>query len=195
MRTILTPFLCVLGSEQPVRVIISGAPGSGKGTQCEMIAHEFGVTHVSSGDLLRQHVAKKTLLGMQVKEFMDEGLLVPDHLVIGKPSALSSCSLARPQYLPAASGCRWVSVNPLLGSGGPSAAAPFLVLALPRRLIRLAGPPRVPQTWCGRSCRATSAATAGSWTASLVRGLSRGLSSRRGSLPTSSSSSRSRQRP
>ena len=67
---------------KPPRIIIAGAPASGKGTQSELIQKEFQVVHVSSGDLLRDAVAKKTSLGKVAKQYMDRGELVPDQLVI-----------------------------------------------------------------------------------------------------------------
>ena len=63
-------------------IIIAGAPASGKGTQCERIKEDYGVVHLSTGDLLRAAVAAKSPLGMEAKYFMDSGKLVPDQLVI-----------------------------------------------------------------------------------------------------------------
>mmetsp|Transcript_81718 Transcript_81718/g.218737 ORF Transcript_81718/g.218737 Transcript_81718/m.218737 type:complete len:277 (-) Transcript_81718:319-1149(-) len=65
-----------------LKLILFGAPGSGKGTQCEKLTALFGVKHISTGDLLREHVKNGTDLGKQAKEFMDKGALVPDSLVI-----------------------------------------------------------------------------------------------------------------
>eukprot|EP00451_Oxyrrhis_marina_P046401 CAMPEP_0204449258 /NCGR_PEP_ID=MMETSP0470-20130426/99746_1 /ASSEMBLY_ACC=CAM_ASM_000385 /TAXON_ID=2969 /ORGANISM="Oxyrrhis marina" /LENGTH=423 /DNA_ID=CAMNT_0051449073 /DNA_START=44 /DNA_END=1315 /DNA_ORIENTATION=- len=65
-----------------LKLILFGAPGSGKGTQCEKLTALFGVKHISTGDLLREHVKNGTALGKQAKEFMDKGALVPDSLVI-----------------------------------------------------------------------------------------------------------------
>jgi len=65
------------------RMIISGAPGSGKGTQCDLIKEKYGVVHISTGDVLRDHVKKGTELGAKAKGFMDRGELVPDDLIIG----------------------------------------------------------------------------------------------------------------
>ncbi|GJP74414.1 hypothetical protein CLOP_g4997 [Closterium sp. NIES-67] len=65
-----------------LRVIISGAPASGKGTQCEEIVKKYGLAHISTGDLLRDEVARGTESGRQAKAFMDAGQLVPDQLVI-----------------------------------------------------------------------------------------------------------------
>ena len=55
----------------------SGGPGSGKGTQCGHIVQDFGFTHLSAGDLLREEVAKGTPRGQQLQEIMREGKLVP----------------------------------------------------------------------------------------------------------------------
>mmetsp|Transcript_65161 Transcript_65161/g.132548 ORF Transcript_65161/g.132548 Transcript_65161/m.132548 type:complete len:431 (-) Transcript_65161:224-1516(-) len=66
-----------------VNIIIAGAPASGKGTQCEIIKEEFGVVHLSTGDMLRAAVAAGTDVGVQAKEFMDSGKLVPDEVIIG----------------------------------------------------------------------------------------------------------------
>jgi adenylate kinase len=65
-----------------VRLLLIGAPGAGKGTQAERIAAHFGIKHISSGDLLREHVAKGTALGAIAKDYMDRGDLVPDALVL-----------------------------------------------------------------------------------------------------------------
>ena len=59
-----------------------GAPGAGKGTQAERIAEHFGVVHISSGDLLRKHVADESAIGRAAKEYMDRGELVPNALVL-----------------------------------------------------------------------------------------------------------------
>lgn len=67
---------------KPLGVIISGAPASGKGTQCEMIRETFGLTHLSTGDMLRAAVASNSPLGQQVKSVMESGGLVSDDLVI-----------------------------------------------------------------------------------------------------------------
>eukprot|EP01060_Flectonema_neradi_P018253 TRINITY_DN2504_c5_g1_i1.p1 TRINITY_DN2504_c5_g1~~TRINITY_DN2504_c5_g1_i1.p1 ORF type:complete len:263 (+),score=41.51 TRINITY_DN2504_c5_g1_i1:73-861(+) len=64
------------------KMIIKGAPASGKGTQCDKLVKQLGVVHISTGDILRDEIAKKSELGMKAKEFMAAGKLVPDHLVI-----------------------------------------------------------------------------------------------------------------
>ncbi|MGH2475261.1 MAG: adenylate kinase family protein, partial [Candidatus Limnocylindrales bacterium] len=65
-----------------MRLILLGAPGSGKGTQAAALADHFGVPHISSGELLRRHVAMETELGREVASYLDRGELAPDHLVV-----------------------------------------------------------------------------------------------------------------
>jgi len=65
-----------------VYVIFFGPPGVGKGTQAAIVAERAGWAHISTGDMLRQHVDEGTDLGKQAKSYMDRGLLVPDQLVI-----------------------------------------------------------------------------------------------------------------
>ncbi|CAM9311756.1 unnamed protein product, partial [Ectocarpus fasciculatus] len=67
----------------PPKLIIIGAPASGKGTQCEKIKEHFKVVHLSTGDMLREAVTQGVEAGLQAKAFMDKGELVPDQLVIG----------------------------------------------------------------------------------------------------------------
>ena len=64
-------------------VMILGAPGSGKGTQGKVLAASLGIPQVSTGDLLRAAVKAGTPLGVQAKGYMDQGLLVPDEVVLG----------------------------------------------------------------------------------------------------------------
>jgi adenylate kinase len=65
-----------------MRLLLIGAPGAGKGTQAELLATRFGITHISSGDLLRQHVMDQTSLGQIAKKYVDNGDLVPDGVVM-----------------------------------------------------------------------------------------------------------------
>jgi len=64
-------------------LILFGPPGSGKGTQSEKIVEQFGLIHLSTGNLLRQEIADKTALGLEAKNIMGKGQLVPDEVVIG----------------------------------------------------------------------------------------------------------------
>jgi adenylate kinase len=78
-----------------VRLLLMGAPGSGKGTQATRLAEHFGLTHISSGDLLRQHVTEGTPLGTAVQQYVARGDLVPDTLlmdVLRKPVVAASSS-------------------------------------------------------------------------------------------------------
>lgn len=64
-------------------LILYGAPGSGKGTQAELLRNEFSIPQISTGDILRAEAAAGTELGRKAKEIMDRGDLVPDHIMIG----------------------------------------------------------------------------------------------------------------
>ena len=64
------------------RLIILGAPGSGKGSQCKWITKDYNVPHISTGDIFRKNISEGTELGKKAKEYMDKGALVPDELVI-----------------------------------------------------------------------------------------------------------------
>ena len=63
-------------------IVIFGAPGAGKGTQSDFIVEHFGLTHGSTGDLLRKEIADQTELGKRIKSIMDEGRLVSDDIVV-----------------------------------------------------------------------------------------------------------------
>ena len=72
-------------------LILFGPPGSGKGTQSEKLIAKYNFKHLSTGDLLRSEIARKTPLGLEAKKIMDKGELVPDEVVIGMiSSALES---------------------------------------------------------------------------------------------------------
>ncbi len=77
-------------------LILFGPPGSGKGTQSENIISKYGLKHLSTGDLLRSEISRQTALGLEAKNFMDKGQLVPDEVVIGMiSSALDENSHAK----------------------------------------------------------------------------------------------------
>ncbi len=65
-----------------MRVLMIAPPGAGKGTQGVVIAEHFGIPHIATGDLLRDHVARGTELGQSVKGYLDRGELVPDQVVL-----------------------------------------------------------------------------------------------------------------
>lgn len=66
-----------------VKKIFLGAPGAGKGTYCSRIAPILRIPHISTGDLFRENIKNETEIGLQAKEYIDQGLLVPDEIVIG----------------------------------------------------------------------------------------------------------------
>ena len=63
-------------------VILLGPPGAGKGTQAKQIVERYGIPQISTGELLREHVARGTELGREAKAIMDRGELVPDELIV-----------------------------------------------------------------------------------------------------------------
>jgi adenylate kinase len=65
-----------------MRIVLLGAPGAGKGTQCKNIVAQYGLLHLSSGDILRQERAAGTELGKKAQSYMDSGTLVPDEIII-----------------------------------------------------------------------------------------------------------------
>ena len=64
-------------------LVLFGPPGSGKGTQSEQIVKTYQLQHIATGDLLRDEVSRQTTLGVEAKKYMDQGMLVPDEVVIG----------------------------------------------------------------------------------------------------------------
>jgi adenylate kinase len=85
-------------------VILFGPPGSGKGTQSQKLIEKYGWKHLSTGDLLRSEITQQTPLGIEAKNFIDKGQLVPDEVVIGmistaletNPNAAGFCSMDFP---------------------------------------------------------------------------------------------------
>jgi len=65
-----------------MKIVMLGAPGAGKGTQAKKIADKYQVPHISTGDIFRANIKNGTELGMKAKTYMDQGLLVPDELVV-----------------------------------------------------------------------------------------------------------------
>mmetsp|Transcript_155721 Transcript_155721/g.283200 ORF Transcript_155721/g.283200 Transcript_155721/m.283200 type:complete len:292 (+) Transcript_155721:71-946(+) len=81
-QTRLVPVFGLAEGEVP-KIIICGAPASGKGTQCELLKEKYGVVHLSTGDMLRAAVKEGTEVGLKAKGFMESGKLVPDDVIIG----------------------------------------------------------------------------------------------------------------
>ncbi|MFT5336429.1 MAG: adenylate kinase [Luteibaculaceae bacterium] len=66
-----------------LNIVLFGPPGAGKGTQSENLIEKYGLVHLSTGDLLRGEISEGTPLGLEAKKLMDQGMLVPDAVVIG----------------------------------------------------------------------------------------------------------------
>jgi adenylate kinase len=71
------------GSPHALRLVFLGPPGAGKGTQAKLLEERFGVSQISTGDILRRHVSEETELGKEAKSYMDAGALVPDPIMMG----------------------------------------------------------------------------------------------------------------
>jgi adenylate kinase len=80
-------------------MILFGPPGSGKGTQSEKLIEKYGFKHLSTGDILRSEIARQTPLGMEAKNLMDKGQLVPDEVVIGMISSALESNPSVPGFL------------------------------------------------------------------------------------------------
>ena len=65
-----------------MKLVMLGGPGAGKGTQAKIIAQKYDIPHISTGDIFRANIKEGTPLGLKAKEYMDQGALVPDELVI-----------------------------------------------------------------------------------------------------------------
>jgi adenylate kinase len=84
----------------PLVILVLGAPGAGKGTQGHLLSTAFGVPHISTGELLREHQQRSTPLGKAARSYMERGELLPDDLVsdlvfdrLGRPDAMSGAVL------------------------------------------------------------------------------------------------------
>jgi adenylate kinase len=82
-----------------LNLVLFGPPGAGKGTQSARIIEKYGLIHLSTGDILRAELASGTELGIQAKTLMDQGLLVPDEIVVGMISAKISVNRQAPGFI------------------------------------------------------------------------------------------------
>jgi adenylate kinase len=77
-----SPTFALGNRPSPLVIILLGPPGAGKGTQAKMLEETLRLPHISTGDLLRDHIKKNTPLGKEAQTFMDKGQLVPDDLIL-----------------------------------------------------------------------------------------------------------------
>ena len=82
-----------------LNVVIFGAPGSGKGTQSERIIEEYGLFHISTGDVLREQIARGTELGKTADSYISKGQLIPDELMVNILAATATSSPKRRRVL------------------------------------------------------------------------------------------------
>ena len=82
-----------------LNLVLFGPPGAGKGTQSEKLIRKYHLVHLSTGDLLRSQIASGTELGLQAKKLMDQGLLVPDEVVIGMIESKLRDNQAAPGFI------------------------------------------------------------------------------------------------
>ena len=66
-----------------MKILLLGPPGGGKGTQAKFLIDKLGIPQISTGDMLREHVKNETNLGLEAKEYMNSGQLVPDKVILG----------------------------------------------------------------------------------------------------------------
>ena len=72
-----------LNERLTMKILLLGPPGGGKGTQAKFLIEKLNIPQISTGDMLREHVNKKTSLGIEAKEYMNNGALVPDEVILG----------------------------------------------------------------------------------------------------------------
>ena len=82
-----------------LNLVLFGPPGAGKGTQSEKLIAKYNLVHLSTGDLLRSQIAAGTELGTRAKSLMDQGLLVPDEVVIGMIESQLNENQAAPGFI------------------------------------------------------------------------------------------------
>ena len=72
-----------MGKEKGKGLIFLGPPGSGKGTQAQLLSEQLNIPHISTGEMLREAITQKTPLGNQAQSYVEQGELVPDELLLG----------------------------------------------------------------------------------------------------------------
>jgi len=141
-----------MGTVSGMRIVLMGAPGSGKGTQSQRLVERFGIPQISTGDLLRSAVARGTEYGRRAKAAMDSGQLVADEIVLGiirerlaEPDAARGFILdGFPRNLAQAQALRAM----LTGIGAPLDAVVLFEVDYAEIVKRISGRRSCPQ--CGR---------------------------------------------
>lgn len=136
-----------------MNIVLIGAPGAGKGTQAVTLAEDFGLAHVASGDMFREAMKRRTLLGIRAKEYVDRGELVPDEITVGmvmdrlnEPDAARGVILdGFPRNVPQAEALD----RALIDKGSRVDQAIYLSVAGDELLRRLSG------RWLCRQCQAS----------------------------------------
>ncbi len=82
-----------------MKMILLGAPGAGKGTQAARICKQFGIPHISTGDMFRENIGKKTELGVLAKQYIDAGQLVPDEVTLAMVEKRLACDDCKNGFL------------------------------------------------------------------------------------------------
>jgi adenylate kinase len=124
-------------------IVLLGPPGAGKGTQAKVIADQFHLVHVSSGDIFRENLKNMTPLGIQAKGYMDRGELVPDDVTIAmirerlqRPDCVEGAILDGFPRTPAQADALAVMLAEL---GGGVKVVPYISVPAPELVERLSG--------------------------------------------------------
>lgn len=83
LRHFFRKFALQMNKKNMINIVLFGPPGSGKGTQAELLVKKYNILHISTGDLFRYEMGNNTPLGLKAKEYMAKGELVPDEVTIG----------------------------------------------------------------------------------------------------------------
>ncbi len=139
-------------AEGPLYIVLIGAPGAGKGTQAALLEKELGIPHISSGDMLREAVARGTDLGRLAKSYMDRGELVPDEVmvkVVLERLSMPDCRKgAILDGFPRTPEQAKALEEALVKEGKAISLVPYIKVSMEKLLERLAG------RWICRNCQA-----------------------------------------
>lgn len=139
-----------------MNIVLLGAPGAGKGTQAQRLVADFGLAHISTGDLLRAAVKAQSPLGVEAKKYMDAGQLVPDQLVIDLVKERLGADDAQKGFILDGfprNTAQAVTLDSELSQMGLSLDAALLVSVKPEVIIERLSSRRTCRSWVYRSCR------------------------------------------